>query len=56
MKIFGNIDQKRTIMITESQAMRLLFEAATVQDIYQKYYSKYGLRHLKNCSFGVWLD
>ena len=39
MKLFARIDNKRTIMITESQAMNLLFEAASIQDIYQKYYS-----------------
>lgn len=39
MRLFANINKKRTIMITESQAMDLLFEAATIQDIHQKYYS-----------------
>lgn len=39
MKLFADIREKKIIMITESQALDLLFEAATIQDIYQKYYS-----------------
>ena len=39
MKIFAPINDKKVIFITESQAMSLLFEAASIQDIYQKYYS-----------------
>lgn len=39
MKLFTKLNENKVIMITESQAMDLLFEAATIQDIYQKYYS-----------------
>ena len=39
MKLFTKQNENKVIMITESQAMDLLFEAATIQDIYQKYYS-----------------
>lgn len=40
MKLFTNLYKEKTILITESQAIDLLFEAATIQDIYQKYYSQ----------------
>ena len=42
MKLFANIQNtdKKTIFITESQMMDLLIEAATIQDIYQKYYAQ----------------
>lgn len=43
MKLFALINEekpRRTIMITESQAWDLLLEAATIQDIYQKYYTQ----------------
>ena len=39
MKLFTKLNENKVIMITESQAMDLLIEAATIQDIYQKYYS-----------------
>lgn len=38
---YANINEsKKIITINESQIMTLLFEAATIQDIYQKYYSQ----------------
>lgn len=40
MKLFTNLYKEKTILITESQAIDLLFESATIQDIYQKYYSQ----------------
>ena len=42
MRLFANIDEekeRKTIIITESQSMTLLFEVANIEDIYQKYYS-----------------
>ena len=43
MRLFANIineEKKRIITINESQALSLLFEAASLGDIYQKYYSQ----------------
>lgn len=43
MKLFALINEekpRRTIIITESQVWDLLLEAATIQDIYQKYYTQ----------------
>lgn len=45
MKLFTKLNENKVIMITESQAMDLLIEAATIQDIYQKYYSN--IRRIK---------
>lgn len=42
MRLFANIQEikdRKIITITESQMFDLILEAATVQDIYQKYYS-----------------
>ena len=42
MRLFANIEEikdRKVITITESQMFGLIFEAATIQDIYQKYYS-----------------
>lgn len=42
MKLFANIQETKNgkvITITESQMFDLILEAATIQDIYQKYYS-----------------
>lgn len=42
MRLFANIEEikdRRIITITESQMFNLILEAATIQDIYQKYYS-----------------
>ena len=42
MRLFANIEEikdRRIITITESQMFDLILEAATIQDIYQKYYS-----------------
>lgn len=42
MRLFANIyesEPNRIITINESQVMSLLFEAATIQDIHEKYYS-----------------
>ncbi len=33
MKLFTKLNENKVIMITESQAMDLLLEAATIQDI-----------------------
>ena len=43
MRLFANIineEKKRVITINESQALSLLFEAVSLGDIYQKYYSQ----------------
>lgn len=43
MRLFANFineEKKRIITINESQALSLLFEAASLADIYQKYYSQ----------------
>ena len=42
MRLFANIEEtkdRKVITITESQMLDLINEAATIQDIYQKYYS-----------------
>lgn len=42
MRLFTNIEEtkdRKVITITESQMFDLILEAATIQDIYQKYYS-----------------
>lgn len=42
MRLFANIEEtkdRKVITITESQMFDLILEAATIQDIYQKYYS-----------------
>lgn len=42
MKLFVNLTEHntRTVILTESQFQELLFEAATLQDIHDKYYQK----------------
>ena len=42
MRLFATIQEikdRKIITITESQMFDLILEAATIQDIYQKYYS-----------------